>query len=224
MPCMRAVAGPAAVLSGVVTALLSLSCGPVLAAAPPTLMAILGAAASDNPDRSVAGAGDVDGDGYADVIVGLSGDDDYDGGYVFDFNRCFVVPPNGGEIWNIGATKASSWLGVDRADVWISLNAGGTQDLLAHRVGGADSNSISVTAPGTPSAQAWVNVTPAGLWTSGSDRSDAFFTVRDPAGRQVARARADRACPAEKPPPILHGPRPPRPRAAARPEPEESTP
>jgi hypothetical protein len=131
---------------------------------------------------SVAAAGDVNGDGFPDVIVGSPQDYDYKGGYVFDFNRYFVLSPNGGETWNIGSTRTVSWLGAERADVWISLNAGGTYELLAHDVGGADSNTISVTAPGTSSTQAWVKITPADLWTSGSDRSDAFFTVRDPAG------------------------------------------
>ncbi len=144
---------------------------------------LVGAYAGSAFGVAVASAGDVRGDGFPDLIVGdILGAGDDGSADVIDVNRYFVVTPNGGETWDIGATKTVSWLGAERADVWISLDAGGTWDLLAHDAGGADSNAISVSAPGTPSTQVWVKITPADLWTSGSDRSDAFFTIRDPAG------------------------------------------
>jgi hypothetical protein len=135
---------------------------------------------------AVALAGDVRGDGFPDLLVGALfeylGSGQEGTVHLVDVNRYIVLSPNGGEVWDIGSTRTVSWLGAERADVWISLNAGGTYQLLAHDVGGADSNAISVSAPGTPSTQAWVRVTPADLWTIGSDRSDAVFTIRDPAG------------------------------------------
>jgi len=135
---------------------------------------------------AVATAGDVRGDGFPDLLAGAPFEyvpDSQDGtAHLVDVNRYIVLSPNGGEIWNIGSTHSVSWLGAERADVWISLNGGSTYSLVGHDVGGADSNVVSVTAPGTPTTQARVRVTPSDLWTTGSDRSDAVFTIRDPAG------------------------------------------
>src|SRR5439155_13951577 len=67
-------------------------------------LTLTGAAAGDSFGYSVSSAGDVNGDGYADVIVGAyqndAGGGDAGAAYVYDLNRCVVPSPNGGETGN----------------------------------------------------------------------------------------------------------------------------
>ena len=83
-------------------------------------LTLTGAAANDQFGVSVSGAGDVDGNGFADVIVGASLNDAgiADGGrayvYTLDTSGPYkVLSPNGGEQWVIGREERVRWLGAD---------------------------------------------------------------------------------------------------------------
>jgi len=141
-----------------------------------------GAAADDNFGVSVASAGDVNGDGFADLVVGAPGNDEAGGGagraYLYDCNRYFVLSPNDDEVWNVGAAQSVSWLGAERADVWLSVNAGRTYDLLRHDVGGDPLNSLALLVPQAPTRFARIKVTPVDPAVRGLDESDSTFTIQ----------------------------------------------
>jgi hypothetical protein len=138
-----------------------------------------GEASSNFFGMSVGAAGDVSGDGYADVIVGAYGYSGSQGrAYVYDFNRYFINAPNGGETWNVGATKTIAWLGAEKADVWMSVDAGRTYDRLGTGLGGAENNSWSLRVPHSPGKFTMVKVTPSDEGIGGSDRSDSLFTIQ----------------------------------------------
>ncbi len=157
----------------------------------------------DRFGASVAGAGNVEGNGFPDVLVGAYYSPNPVGGAragmarLYDFDRYFVTAPNGGETWNIGSSQSVSWLGAEPADLWYSLDGGNTYDVLALGVGGNYENTVGVTAPGSRSTQALVKVAPHEAdWISGFDASDSVFTIVDPnaaveqAGARVLRLRA----------------------------------
>jgi len=76
MPRNRALSSLAVPALGSLLLILALlPAGAARAASPPTLMTVLGVAAGDNLGRSVAGAGDFNGDGYDDVVVGAPNND-----------------------------------------------------------------------------------------------------------------------------------------------------
>jgi hypothetical protein len=145
-------------------------------------LTLTGAAVGDLFGVSVSGAGDVNGDGNADVIVGAYGNDsggaDAGRAYLYDCNRYFVVSPNDDEVWNVGATQTITWLGAERADLWLSTNGGGTYEMLMSDVGGADLNSVGLLVPHMPTRFARVKVTPHDPSLSGFDASDSLFTIQ----------------------------------------------
>jgi hypothetical protein len=174
-----------------------------LAADPEADVQFAGTAVDDRFGASVAGAGNVEGNGLPDVLVGAYfSPNPVGGGYagmarLYDFDRYFVTAPNGGETWNIGSSQSVSWLGAEPADLWYSPDGGDSYDVLALGVGGNHVNTVSVTAPGPGSTQALVKVAPhEASWITGFDVSDSVFTIRDPsagveqAGARVLRLRA----------------------------------
>jgi hypothetical protein len=148
--------------------------------------ALTGAAASDLFGRCVSTAGDVNGDGFADVIVGAYGHDtllaDAGAAYLYDFNRYFVTSPNGGETWTRNAHENATWLGAEPADLSLSVDDGATYDVLAYGIGGVPSNMAEVNVPNVVTDLARVKLTPFEVWTTGSDISDAVFTIQSSTG------------------------------------------
>ena len=141
-----------------------------------------GAVAGDNLGNSVSAARDVNGDNFDDVIVGAPGFDmggaDAGRAYFHDFNRYFVIAPNGGETWNVGAVKTVSWLGAEPADIWLSADGGKSFELLRSNMGGAPVNAITLRVPHTPSKFAMMKVTPSIASIPGQDASDSLFTIQ----------------------------------------------
>jgi FG-GAP repeat protein/flagellar hook capping protein FlgD/VCBS repeat protein len=153
--------------------------GPGMDAVPD--MTFSGSAANDRFGESVSGAGDFNGDGYPDIVVGApqyGGPSFFGRVYLYDVKRYQLLSPNGGETWNVGATKSISWLGAEAADVWLSTDGGGTQQLLQAGVGGRELNTFSWRVPHTPTKFARLSITPANSAIRGSDQSDSLFTIQ----------------------------------------------
>jgi FG-GAP repeat/FlgD Ig-like domain len=145
-------------------------------------LTLTAATAGEDFGFAVSGAGDVNGDGFADVIVGAIFND-VNGSHsgqatLYDFRRYFVLSPNGGETWNVGATRSVSWLGTEPADVWLSVDGGASFESLANHVGGAGSNTMTLRVPHLPTRFARIKVTPSDLAIVGSDVSDSLFTIQ----------------------------------------------
>jgi hypothetical protein len=131
---------------------------------------------------SVASAGDINSDGFDDLIVGGHLNDiaatDAGRAYLYDCNRYFVTSPNGGETWNVGATQNVTWQGSEPADLWLSVDAGYTYQLLRPDVGGNASNILPLLVPHTPTKFALVKLTPADPQVLGQDESNLRFTIQ----------------------------------------------
>jgi hypothetical protein len=130
--------------------------------------------ASDLLGDAVATADDTNRDGFPDVIAGARGSGR---AFLYDFNRYFVDHPNGGELWNVGATEVISWHGAEPADVWLSVDGGATYKTLRSGVGGSDFNAISLLVPHLPTRFTLVKLAPTRLDLGGSDTSDSLFTI-----------------------------------------------
>jgi hypothetical protein len=147
---------------------------------------LTGGAAGDRFGYFVGTAGDVNGDGVVDVIVGapFANPTGADAGaaYVYDFNRFLVTLPNGGETWAGHSTATVSWKGAEKADLWLSLDDGLSYEMLKENVGGSATNSTTVMVPNAVTELARVKVVPREFWVAGSDVSDSVFTVEGAAG------------------------------------------
>lgn len=64
------------------------------------------------------------------------------------------------------------------ASVFLSLDDGATESLIADSLGGLDSNVVAVVAPDVLTNAARIRVAPADGLVPGSDRSDAPFTIQ----------------------------------------------
>jgi hypothetical protein len=143
---------------------------------------LTGETTGDRFGHSVSSAGDADRNGFAEVLVGApshnGGGTDRGQAALFDFNRYFLTAPNGGETWNVGATKTVAWTGAEPADLWLSSDGGKTYGLLGSHVGGSQSNLVTLLVPHSPSRFSRVKVTPSNSAVTGSDASDSTFTIQ----------------------------------------------
>jgi hypothetical protein len=130
----------------------------------------------------VGTAGDVDDDGFAELLVGAYGNDDAgtDAGaaYLYDFDRYFLTAPVGGETWTRNAHENATWLGAEPADLSLSVDDGATYDVLAYGIGGVPSNIAEVIVPNVVTELARVKLTPFEVWITGSDASDSTFVIQ----------------------------------------------
>lgn len=138
---------------------------------------------------SVAGAGDIDDDGYDDLAAGAPEytDDQINEGRIFAYlmgpdttpPAVEVKAPNGGETWYTGneyiiSWTAADWSGVDFIDLYYSLDGGDSYTVIAEGEPNDETHSWSV--PEIHSDSALIRIVaydPNSLWDE--DTSDGFF-------------------------------------------------
>jgi len=133
--------------------------------------------------HSVASAGDVNGDGFTDLIIGVPLSDA--GGswagqaHVIAIYPYLVTSPNGGETWVAGSPVTITWSGHDLADLDLSVDGGLTWERLASGIGGEEENSFATIAPWSVTPAARVRLSYAGLdaTRATSDMSDRLFRI-----------------------------------------------
>jgi hypothetical protein len=144
---------------------------------------LTGVGGGDYYGFSVASAGDVDGDGYSDVVVGAifndAGGSDAGRAYVTSVYPYRVLAPNGGEQWVAGEPVTVRWLGHDVADLAVSFDSGANWSTRAVGVGGQAENEYTFTAPGAATSLAKVRLSYSGQTVSRatSDESDSVFRI-----------------------------------------------
>ena len=131
---------------------------------------------------SVAGAGDIDGDGRDDFLVGA-----VYAGMGGRSHRSLGLSLPGARSQrrrDLGARALGRvrWKGADLADVAVSVDAGLSWTLVAEGVGGDPANTIHVVAPGQETDHALVRVVLTGRSATKryADKSDAVFRIVPP--------------------------------------------
>jgi hypothetical protein len=158
--------------------------GPGLDAVPDVILT--GARAGDQFGFVAYGAGDVNGDGFDDVISGAVNNDlagaDFGRAYVTLIYPYEILSPNGCEQWVAGESATVRWLGHDPADLYFSADGGATWDLVAAGIGGTTDNHSSLAVPAVQTEGAMVRLSYAGQppRRSTSDQSDAPFRIVQP--------------------------------------------
>jgi serine/threonine-protein kinase len=112
---------------------------------------LLGETAWSSFGKVAASLGDVDGDGFGDLAVAASWMDDAARRsgrlYLFDFDRYTIARPQRGDLWHAGSDVTVSWLGAERADIWLSPDGGHHYTRAAHNVGGREENAARIHVP-----------------------------------------------------------------------------
>ncbi len=143
---------------------------------------LTGTASPESFGCAVGTAGDTNRDGFDDVIVGgyssSTGSPSAGRAYLYDLNRYHLLSPVGGETWNVGAMKTVSWLGPEKADLWLSTDAGKSFERIATDVGGDEQNTHPLRVPHSPGKFAMVKLTPTDGTLRGLDQSDSLFTIQ----------------------------------------------
>ncbi|HEX7878737.1 MAG TPA: hypothetical protein VF720_04975, partial [Candidatus Eisenbacteria bacterium] len=131
---------------------------------------------------AVALAGDENGDGASDLVVGAIYGGSGGKAYVYGLNGWRLVSPNGGEQWVTGQPAVIRWRGRELTDVALSTDAGASWTTLVEDAGGALENEIVIDAPATTGDAAMVRLRIASLAISPSstDVSDATFRIVGP--------------------------------------------
>lgn len=142
---------------------------------------LLGESLGDNFGQDAGSAGDFDGDGTSDIIVGafLAGAGK---AYVYDLYSYHVLYPNGGETWLVGENETIEWKGSDLADLYISYDGGSNWSLISVGVGGLPANTFYLPVPSTATNQALIRVNYSGapLNPFNGDISDGTFEIVEP--------------------------------------------
>ncbi len=111
---------------------------------------------------TIAGVGDQNGDGRADLLVGAQeanlGHTVAGAVFLYSFFEFRLVSPRGGENWVAGRTATVRWQGRAPADIALSVDGGATYTTLASRIGGHYDNTVTIAVPSTPTTSARVRV------------------------------------------------------------------
>lgn len=144
-------------------------------------------ATNESFGSSVCSAGDLHGDGFSDLLVGGPGTGT-GRAFLYDLNRYHLLSPAAGDTWNVGANQTISWLGAEPADLWLSVDGGGSYQLLRQDAGGNRMNTVAERVPHLPTRFARIRLTPANEDVAGNATSDSLFTIQSSVALLAFRA------------------------------------
>lgn len=113
----------------------------------------------------VAAGGDIDGDGWNDILIA---DPRLDDGlsqqgrlYMWSFQRYHLDSPAKFDVWATGQPHGIEWTGAEPTDIWLSLDDGVEYVPVTSGVGGAETNSFVLTAPSATTSTARIKLMPS---------------------------------------------------------------